>query len=138
MFSIKIVQQKLSIKDSSRSLLFTLEIIWIIFLSIFGNFIFNQKINFKWEIKWCILLQFVLLILGIFFYGILLFHFRSCYYSAEEKNRINYYEWIRSNKTIQRKKIDYFFWKIFSKKKICWAIFSFLCLLLHLYLNSQQ
>ncbi len=121
------------LKENPSIILNTLEALWVILLSIVGNYVMSLKINFCWAIDWVSIFKLISLALCVLFWGITYIRFRDSYNRAEKKE--NYGE-TNGKHNRDRKKIDHFLWRIFDSKDFLYLIGGIVFLVLFLILNS--
>lgn len=123
------------LKESPFIILNTLEALWVILLSIVGNYIMSLKINFCWTIDWVCVCKLVSLALCVLFLGITYYRFKESYITAEKKDKENYDE-TKDKNNKKRRRTPFFFWRVYNVMNFLYLLFGVIFLLLFLYLNS--
>ena len=95
-----------------------------------------MKINFCWAIDWVSVLKLLSLALCVLFFGIPYIRFRDSYNRAEDKDKENYVESIDEHNGDNRRRIEFYLWRIFNSKNFLYLFGGIVFLVLFLILNS--
>ncbi|MEE3415488.1 MAG: hypothetical protein VZR53_08975 [Prevotella sp.] len=112
------------IKKSPKTILVTLEAIWVILLSFMGKFIFSVNFDICGSVDFMQVLEFFLLFIGIIAYGRAFIKYKEHYEISSEKDKKNLSDWLVDS-SIERKRIDFFLWPALDKSWFLWHLIIF-------------
>lgn len=124
------------IKKSPKTILVTLEAVWVILLSLMGRFMFFVNLDIHGTINLKQIIEFGILFFCIVAYGRAFIQYKGCYEISSEKDKKNFSEWLVDT-TIERKRIDYYLWPALDKSKFLFRLLLFVLMFLSYLLYKQ-